>query len=231
MKNDISRLTLAVRTYTRPAGTKPHRPARRAWTPPGCILVLDTETRTDAAQSLTFGSYRFIDEGDCVEEGLIYADGLPATDVALLREYVRTSRADVARGEFDRLRLYSRKEFIARVFEPAAYDARALVVGFNLPFDLSRLAIDVGAAREPQAGGFSFALWSYGADGHERPNPHKPRLVIKQIDSKRALMHFTKPLRPAPTNRDFRGHFLDLRALAYALTSIGYSLEGACQDF
>lgn len=231
MTNDPSRLTLAVRAYPRPLGKTPHRPARQAWTPPECLLILDTETRTDAAQALTFGSYRFVDQGACVEEGLIYADDLPPEELAILREYVRRHPADVARGEFQTLRLRSRREFMDRVFLRLAYEARALVVGFNLPFDLSRLCVDAAPARDPYVGAFSFALSVYGVTGQERPNPHKPRLIIKQIDSKRALMQFAKPLRPAAAHRDFRGHFLDLRALAFALTDQSYSLARACEAF
>ena len=40
------------------------------------MLVFDCETRTDKAQALTFGSYRFLVEGRCLEEGLFYGDDL-----------------------------------------------------------------------------------------------------------------------------------------------------------
>ena len=43
------------------------------------MLVFDCETRTDKAQALTFGSYRFLVEGRCLEEGLFYGDDLTAT--------------------------------------------------------------------------------------------------------------------------------------------------------
>ena len=59
------------------------------------MLVFDTETRTDATQRLTFGSYRFISDGRCLEEGLFYADDLPPKDRAVLQRYVRRHRADV----------------------------------------------------------------------------------------------------------------------------------------
>ena len=36
-----------------------------------------------------------------------------------------------------------------------------MIVGFNLPFDLSRLAIGVSPARGAFEGGFSFVLWDY----------------------------------------------------------------------
>ena len=53
------------------------------------------------------------------------------------------------------LRLMSRREFAER-FDKAARKGRATVAGFNLPFDLSRLAVSCGEARGGRfAGGFS----------------------------------------------------------------------------
>jgi hypothetical protein len=70
-------------------------------------------------------------------------------------------------------------------------------------------------------------------------------LGIKHIDGKRALKGFTarngcdpSDLIPdgSPTGEPedgykFRGHFLDLRTLAFALTDRGYSLASACEAF
>ena len=66
---------LAVRAFPQPADKTPHKPSRWRQSYPG-LLVLDMETRTDTKQSLMFGSYRFIDQGACVEEGLILGDDL-----------------------------------------------------------------------------------------------------------------------------------------------------------
>jgi len=145
-------LRIAVRAYPLPAGKAPHKPSR--WQQRySAMLVLDTETRIDQTQALTFGSYRFIDQGACVEEGLIVGDDLSDQERAVLADYASTHRADVARGESTRLRIRSRREFLDRVFFPLAYKGRALVVGFNLPFDLARLANEVTAARDRHAGG------------------------------------------------------------------------------
>src|SRR5579864_2695455 len=69
--------------------------------------------------------------------------------------------------------------------------------------------------------------------------------AIKLIDSKRALKGFTgsrNPDKPDQIPEDsetaqpeenyfFRGHFLDLRTLAFALTDRGHTLESACEAF
>src|SRR5450631_3259228 len=121
-----------------------------------------------------------------------------------------------------------------------------MVVGFNLPFDLSRIASSAGAARRRYHGGFSFVLWEYtDKNGSVRENCYRPRIAIKHIDSKRALIAFTSTKDPDADDLipeasesgqpeggyGFRGHFLDLRTLAFALTDRGHSLESACEAF
>jgi hypothetical protein len=48
------------------------------------MLVFDTETRTDASQRLLFGSYRFIESGRCLEEGIFHADDLSAHELSVI---------------------------------------------------------------------------------------------------------------------------------------------------
>ena len=60
--------------------------------------------------------------------------------------------------------MMSRSEFVEQVLYKIGYRGRARIVGFNLPFDIARLAIDVEEARGKDLGGFSFILWP-GAPG------------------------------------------------------------------
>ncbi|MDP9370917.1 MAG: DNA polymerase [Chloroflexota bacterium] len=240
MKGGQAILPVAVRAYTTPRlGGKAMRKRSRGISLPTTVLVIDTETTADKTQRLTFGSWRMYDDGQLVDEGLFYGDDLPADDRTVLIEYIR---AHAAEG----LRLLSRREFLREVFWKLAYKARALIVGFNLPFDLSRLACDWGEARAAYyTGGFSHILWDYERDGVRRESRYRPRLAIKSIDSKRALTGFLR--RRAPDAADlipeqgadgkpdpkyaFPGHFLDLRTLAFALTNEGHSLKSACRAF
>ena len=171
-----------------------------------------------------------------------------ASAVAILNPFGTANLTDFrATGDRDiaRLHLLSRREFLQKLYQ-AAYKSRCLLVGFNLPFDLSRVAYDVTDARGRFAGGFSLGLWSYlDKAGNEHGNQYRPRIGIKHIDSKRALKGFTARHDPDKTDLvpeessdgkpekgyKFRGHFLDLRTLAFALTDRGYSLEGACEAF
>jgi hypothetical protein len=240
-------LPLAIRVYSEPENQESDhsrdRPLRH-WRCPDAMLVFDTETRTDATQRLTFGSYRFLVAGKCREEGLFYADDLPAKDIAILKDYIRTHTADVA-GPRAGLCLLMLSEFLDKLYH-TAYKSRCLLVGFNLPFDLSRIAGDVAAARGRFAGGFSFGLWFYrDKSGRKRRHQNRPRIGIKHIDSKRALKGFTARNNPdksdlipegsesgAPEEGyKFRGHLADLRTVAFALTDQSYSLESACEAF
>lgn len=168
-------LTIAVRTWTtEPAPDQQQKGARRRRrgkrrapklpTLTKHALVIDTETTVDSAQGLLFGAFRYcrIDGTTVttVAEGLIYADDLPTRDpagFARLQAYARGHKADVdmtylaVEPNWD-LELLSRSEFVTRWLWRVGYrhDNRpepALVVMFNAPFDLSRLAVGTAEAR------------------------------------------------------------------------------------
>jgi hypothetical protein len=242
--HEIKSLPIAVRVFPDSGDTERNMRSEKSWRLPEGMLVFDTETRVDATQKLTFGSYRFIVAGQCLEEGLFY-DNLPKADLRVLKEYAAHHPAQTVPEGVKQLQVLNRREFL-KLFYELAYKARCLVIGFNLAFDLSRLAFDVAPARGFYAGGFSLGLWSYkDSKGRERPNGFRPRVCIKYVDSKRSLIGFTA--RNSPDQVDlipegslsgepkpgykFSGHFLDLRTLAFALTGEAYSLEGACEAF
>lgn len=239
----IPSIPLAVRVYPEASIGNGKATNQRTWHRPATMLIFDTETTVDPTQRLMFGSYRFVNDGECKEEGLFYADDLRKTDLKILQRYVANHRADTASGT--KLKLLSRSEFLKILFT-VGYKARSLIVGFNLPFDLSRLGFDVSLARREFRGGFSVGLWSYRDEkGREQTNPNRPRVTIKHIDSKRALTSFTGRRGSDPVDRipegstngkpqdgyRFRGHFLDLRTLAFALTDRGHSLKSAREAF
>ena len=242
-------LKLAIRVYPEPRSDVPESTQKklRYWRRPHQMLVFDTETRTDTAQALTFGSYRYYEHGKCLEEGLFYADDLSRVDRTKLETYVQQHPAGTDRRIGVReLRLLSRRDFLEKLYD-VGYDGRGLIVGFNLPFDLSRLAVDFGNAKDKRfAGGFSLVLWDWvDKNGTRRINKYRPRIAIKHIDSKRALKGFTGTLDADPVDlipegsptgepqkgEKVRGHFLDLRTLAFVLTDRGHSLASACKTF
>ena len=182
--NSVS-LPIAIRVFPALEPAEPKGRKKKLWRLPSAMFVFDTETRTDSTQRLTFGSYRFFVNGELREEGLFYSDDLPQKDRKRLERYVSAQKR-----KGDNLLLLNRREFLKKFYK-AVYKGRALLVGFNLPFDLSRIAFTSRPARGRFAGGFSLALWSYEKMGIEKPSTRRPSVGIKHIDSKRALKGFT----------------------------------------
>lgn len=232
---------IAVRPYPAHPPEEPRKRGKRI-VRPKAMLVFDTETRTDKTQRLMFGCYRYIERGRLLEEGIFYAADLTAEELATLKQDVAEHGAGAPNQS---IKIMPVADFLKKLYS-AAYKGRCLVVGFNLPFDLSRIAFDWAPARGRFAGGFSLGLWSYKNEhNQETRSQYRPRIGIKRIDSKRALKGFTARNEPDDTDLipegsetgnaergyAFRGHFLDLRTLAFALTDRGYTLEAACDAF
>lgn len=149
------------------------------------ILVFDTETDTDQAQSLKFGSFKIIQNKKEELKGIFYrTENLKSKELSIIKEYCKKNS----------LSLFESKQFIDEIFYPELIKTKTLCVGFNLPFDLSRLAIHFGEGRYAHKGSwFSIQL---------SDNKFLPRLKIKSIDSTMSFIQFAK---------DFKGYFLDLR--------------------
>ncbi len=211
---------------------------------PEYALVIDCETTTDECQAPTFGAYRFCRaEANglyvCIEEGFFYPDNVPEANPALsvLRRYCNTHQAETEKGYPDRLRLLSRSEFMERVFWRAAGRAGALVVGLNVPFDLSRLAVDCREARR-QDEGWSLVMFldKDPKTGSVRENPLRPRIKITPKDSKAAFIRFAGVgIRSKKTGRRLIGYtpgrFLDLRTFGWALRNQSLGLQGWCEVY
>jgi hypothetical protein len=230
-----------LRAHTVQLGKKQRTGARRDDEPkwPRYALVFDCESRITADLTLTFGFWRFCelrrDRYGCTEEGIFHDDhGLRAREFDLLRKYVRATKPDTTDDGCNRLRLYSRSKFIEETFG-IAIQAQALIVCFNAGFDLSRLAVDWETAKN---GGWSQILsqWRNPGTGKLDANKFFPRIVIKALNSKAAIIHSTRAPRSEPGKRSKRvklwpaARFLDVRTLLWALRNKSYSLKTACGD-
>ena len=211
------------------------RPSPAKW--PEKVLIVDTETTIDSHQKLTFGVYRLCQLEPagyrCTDEGLFYADSLETDQRLVLERYVNDPKnlpaTEVKKFPPQmRVSLSSRSVFIERVFWKAIRNRGAMVVGFNLPFDLSRLAVK---ACDADNGGWSLVLSARKSrkTGEMEWNPERPRVVIKSQNSKIAFIGLKSLYRPEEWPND--GRFLDLRTLGWALRDRSYSLESACKDF
>lgn len=178
-------------------------------------LTFDCETNTDAGQALRFGAYQFRRGNVLDEAGLFYDPaGVSAAELATLRAFARR----------EELQLRTRDEFVDEVLFRRAYQLRARIIGFNLPFDISRLAIDHGIARGAMYGGFTFTL------SCQKIWPH---IRIKHLSRRCALIDFAAPYRQRDSrgqrNREMqtpvrRGYFVDVHTLAASLLSQGFTL-------
>jgi len=193
---------------------------------PTKVLVFDTETRITADQSLTFGVYRRCElEGDVysvTEEGIFYADDLSAEEIRVLESYQATAISDVASFP-PRFPLYSRSEFMKRVFWPALKRDGALVCGLNLPFDLTRLALAWNKGDNDE---WSLTMSRY-PNGIE--NQNRPHVLIAPIDSKKAFIRLAKPWKADEWKNHGKACFLDLRTLGWALFNRSFSLRSLCK--
>lgn len=222
-------LPIALRAYVAPTFTKvpngddrpPKRPAKAKAAAAPYTLIFDTETTTDAAQSLRFGTYQFREGGKLDEAGIFYdPDGVTADELATLQAY----------ADAEMLTLRTRDEFVDDVFFARAFQLRATIVGFNLPFDISRLAIAHGSARTPidaetgMRGGFTFKL---------SQQKIWPNVRVQHMSKNAASISFAaqmhQPDGRGHRNRGIltgvrRGHFVDVKTLANALFARGFSL-------
>jgi hypothetical protein len=146
--NDVYVRAYAARLDLKKPGKTTNHSTEPKW--PDHALIFDCETRITADQTLTFGFWRFCELRDgnyvALEEGIFHDDQLGVKELGVLRKYARATKPETVDDGCDRLRLYSRSKLIKEVFG-IAIQAKALMVGFNLPFDLSRIAVDWNTAQ------------------------------------------------------------------------------------
>jgi len=231
-------LDIALRAWVLPdKGRKPGSDKRRRHRP-DALVVFDTETELHGAQRLLVGSYRYarVEWAGAVptlrvaEEGLFAPDGLRETEpeqYSLVEAYAATHPADVDRSQRDAnrsLQLLTRHEFCERMLWGACWRGRASLVGFNLGFDISRLALSWHEGRGLYHGAFVLRLWEWQGKDHR----FRPNVVARRLDNRRTLVGWGG-VEGAPDDGDGHrsadDHFLDVRTLLFALTNESHSLE------
>jgi hypothetical protein len=104
----------------------------------------------------------------------------------------------------------SRTAFVKKVFWESVR-AGALIVGFNLPFDIARIATRWTAARN---GGFSFVLSQLSKKQVE--NQHRPRIRIAPLNGVAEQIELTAVRRKdehqfCPSKMNLTNYYSDLR--------------------
>ena len=208
IEDPIDRLIIQLRAYVaspRQRGRQGNK--RSAWTS-GICIIFDTETTTDPSQRLRFGAYQIRDRGSLIARGLFHADDAPKEDRADLKAAFRALRPT---DDGEKLEFISRTEFIEHVLFGWGQEVGALIVGFNLPFDLSRLATGHTYGKGSMKGGFSFTF----AD--KRPN-----IRVKHLSQRASFINFAGK-GSADVSPD-RGFFVDVKTLAASLLGQSHSL-------
>ena len=195
----VESLPVAVRAYAPP----PPR-LRKPLPASEYTLTLDCETDNDTVQALRFGAFQVRDANVLVRRGLFYAPTTPGTDLAVLREFAATHD----------LELLTLEDFVEDVFFHYVADLGGTCIGFNLPFDLSRIAVGHVPGKNSGRGGFSFELTE---------DARRDRVRVVHHSSTSARIELVP--RHQRRMSDHPGHFVDVRSLARALTGQSHSLE------
>jgi hypothetical protein len=209
---------LAIRAYSERPGRAPlgsraprNDAATSEWT-----LIFDCETTVDAAQQLRVGFFQ-VRRGQAIKRKGAFYD--PAATTVSEKDLLR------AYAQMHELELITVAEFRTNVFLKYGYVRQGTIVGFNLPYDISRIAVNHGSARREMRGGFSFDLTGEASD---------PRVRVKHLSPRASLIDFGIPGEQetprAWRNRGmrlpaYRGHFVDIKTLASALLSRRFSLH------
>lgn len=172
------------------------------------------------SQRLRIGTYRLHDGDALIEEGLFYDPAiLSDTELNLLRAYAHERE----------LFLRTDREFVEEIFFEECHELQGTCVGFNLPFDLSRLAIGHGTAK----GGKRNVLFQKAFTLKLSENEKRPRLKIQHRSSRSSLMEFAMvqdPRRNSDRKRarkieHHKGFFVDVKTLAGVLLAASHSLS------
>jgi hypothetical protein len=184
-------------------------------------------------------------------EVIFYPDGLLDSGLAVLRQYVEERtypRGARPRKEGDAepdliwrdersviVDLLPLSQFL-KVFYWVAYKDRALIIGFNLPLDLARLAAHWHEAKKGRnVGAWHLDLWTYldPATGEERPSAGwRPGVILKRKAPDVVFIEFTGTRgSEGEKGSRYRGEFLDLSNVAHALTGRHWTLAEALTTF
>jgi hypothetical protein len=221
----------------KPTPYYPHRRHR-----PKALVIFDCETETEGAQRLLVACYRYVRvtwRGNVptlrtVEEGLVVPDEAATEDpeaLALVHDYAMRAQPCVEMSDRDanrELLVLSRHEFVERMLWGACWRNRATLVGFNLGFDLSRMALSWHEGRDAYKGAFVFRLWEWQGGDHR----YRPNIVARRLDNKRSLFAWAGVKDPPDDGFEHHrsdDHFLDVRTLLFALTNESHSLESGSQ--
>ncbi len=202
---------VAVRGYTQRLEKKGEYRSFRHYDTPlrhNRVLVFDTETNIDQYQNFKIGYFQIYQDGVIQHEGLFH-------DPTILNE--RENKILETYSRKHNISLYSLAEFIDTVFYPEVFELKTLCNGYNLAFDISRIAKRTGDSRGRNRGGFTLTL---------SDDPFKPPVIIRKLGDSNSFKFTTTKQNKGESY--FSGYFLDTQRLAEVLLQSNHiSLEKA----
>jgi hypothetical protein len=243
--DEIEDKTISIRAFAQSSVQKKKRSSsqsaqRRPPRSSQWVVVFDTETTTDPGQRLRFGTYQVRNGDGLHEAGLFYdQSALTPEELELLSSYATENK----------LKVIDRDTFADNMFYRYGYWLRGTIVGFNLPFDISRIAIGHSSARKTSAkksekrrqstenarylnlmkNGFSLKL------SNDKRNQ---RIQVKHLSRKAAIIRFAAPLRSQDARSVRkrndgvsvrRGFFVDVSTFATAQFARSFTLKSLAE--
>jgi hypothetical protein len=209
-----------------------------------------------AGQAILFGSAIIGRTSDwrAERELIFYPDDLPDAGVAALRQFMAERTyvcgapqlkdggaepyliwRDAARlgtpinGRTIKVELLPLSAFL-KLFYRVGYEDRALIIGYDVPSHLSRLASEWHEVKKGEnIGGWKLVLWTFcdPNTGKQRPSASwRPCIILKRAAPNVTFVEFT-----GRRWSRYRGEFLDLSNLAHALTGRHWKLAEALGCF
>jgi hypothetical protein len=214
--------------------TTPEVGPNEGWRPenatvPKHALIFHCATTNDERRDPLVGVYICAElrDGSYVakEIGLFHRDGHP-DELRVLKRFVKDSVY-----ELGTLEEFRRKIFLKYL------KAGALVVAYDAPFQISRIAVKSNKSlKRRHAFSFYFRLFHDKKTGTIRPSGFEPGLLIESLDAAKAIYRPIKyKFHEQDAELEEEGgssvHVLDLKTLTAVLTGETYSLQTACEVF
>jgi hypothetical protein len=209
---------------------------------PTTALIFDCETRTDIPQRLTVGfaveikSYWKLNQHHVIRVICFADEGALSTPERLtVSEWMRALISSKLKALDIQLQYlvvpedlsieYQLVSAFRETFYRVGHEQRGAIVGFNLPFDISRIADSSGIGRRDKQAHVFTLIPMTDSRGRKGTKQRHPRVSIRPIDGRRAIIGFSGSVKRE------RGYFIDLKTLGDALTGSRHSLASACKTF
>ena len=225
----MDRLDLYFRAHTIPI-----KPQEKQWTDghvtePEHAVIFHCVPTADEKQDPLFGGYicAQLDDGKYVarEIGLFCREGHPE-ELRVFKRFVKDSAYD-----FGTLEQFRRRVFLKYL------KAGALIVAYDAPFEISRIAIKwTKSLKHRRAFSFYFRLFKDKQTGKLRPSPYDPGLSIESLDASKAIYRLIKyKFHEKDVEREEEQpsnvQILDLKTLTAVLIGEAHTFSSACEIF